>query len=154
MVRRLVAAQIVTAALLWVALALYVQRDIAMGSSASDLAQMRKGAAMLLPLAQALDAQPELLRQTVQSVDAFQRASILPEEGATVALRLPRLYLWRDGQLVYRSADAQDELPVALVGALFELSVDGQAWRAYAEDSADGRTRFAAWRRPRRKLRG
>lgn len=144
LVRRLVIAQMITAGLLWVALAFYVARDIAMGSSASDLAQMRKGAAMILPLAEALDTQPELLRRTIESADAFQRASILPEEATTTTLQLPRLYLWRDGRLVYRSADAQDELRVERVGVLFEVSVDGQAWRAYAEDSADGRTRFAA----------
>ena len=143
LVRRLVVAQVVTAALLWVALALYVARDISMGSSAGDLAQMRTGAAMMLPLAQALHGQPELLRQTAERVDAFQRASIVPEEQQP-DLRMPRLYLWRDGRLVYRSADAQAELPVPRVGVLFDVSVDGQAWRAYAEDSADGRTRFAA----------
>lgn len=143
LVRRLVVAQVVTAALLWVGLAFYVARDISMGSSANDLAQMRMGAAMILPLAQALDGQPELLRQTVERTDAYQRASILPEERQS-DMRLPRLYLWRDGRLVYRSADAQAELSIERTGVLFGVSVDGLAWRAYAEDSEDGRTRFAA----------
>lgn len=143
LVRRLVVAQIVTAALLWVGLAFYVARDISMGSSASDLAQMRTGAAMILPLVQALDAQPELLRQTVERIDAFQRASMIPEDRQS-DMRLPRLYLWHDGRLVYRSSDAQAELPIERTGALFDVAVDGLAWRAYAEDSKDGRTRFAA----------
>lgn len=143
LVRRLVLAQIATAALLWLALALYVAREVSIESSEGDLAQMRQGAAMILPLAQALHGQPELLRQTAQRIDAYQRANITPHEGQTV-LQLPRIYLWRDGQLLYRSADAQSELPIQRTGALFEVPVDGLAWRAYAEDSADGRIRFAA----------
>lgn len=143
LMRRLVVAQVVTAALLWVALAFYVARDITMGSSASDLAQMRRGAAMILPLAQALDGQPELLRQTMERIDAFQRASMIPEDLQS-DMPLPRLYLWHDGRLVYRSADARAELSIERAGVLFDVSVDGHAWRAYAEDSGDGRARFAA----------
>ena len=143
LVRRLVVAQIATVALLWVALAFYVARNISMESSENDLAQMRQGAAMVLPLAQALAGQPELLRQTMQRVDAFQRANVTPGDGQSV-LRLPRLYLWRDGQLVYRSADAQAELSIERTGALLDVSVDGLPWRAYAEDSSDRRVRFAA----------
>ena len=142
LMRRLVVAQVVTAALLWVGLALYVARDISMGSRESDLALMRTGAATILPLAQALEAQPELLRQTVERIDAFQRASMIPEDPQS-DMRLPRLYLWHDGRLVYRSTDAQGELPVERTGVLFDVLVDGMAWRAYAEDSGDGRTRFA-----------
>lgn len=143
LVRRLVVAQVATASLLWLALAVYVAHDISIESSEGDLAQMRLGAAMVLPLAQALEAQPELLRETVQRVDAYQRANITHIEGQSM-LQLPRIYLWRDGRLVYRSADAKAELRVERTGVLFEVSVDGLAWRAYAEDSPDGRTRFAA----------
>lgn len=143
LVRRLVVAQIATAALLWLALAVYVARDISIESSEGDLAQMRMGAAIVLPLTQALEGQPELLRQTVQRIDAFQRADVTPVEGQSM-LRLPRLYLWHDGQLLYQSADAHEELSIKRTGALFEVSVDGLPWRAYAEDSADGRARFAA----------
>lgn len=143
LMRRLVVAQIATAALLWLVLAFYVTRDISIESRAGDLAQMRLGAAMVLPLAQALAGQPDLLRETAQRVDAYQRASITPGDGPSV-LQLPRIYLWRDGQLVYRSADARAEFPIERMGALFEVSVDGLPWRAYAEDSADGRARFAA----------
>lgn len=143
LVRRLVLAQVVTAALLWVALASYVARDISMGTREGDLAQMRLGAALLLPLARALEGQPELLRRTVERTDAFQRAVVLPEDRQS-DLHLPRLYLWHEGRLVYRSADAQAAPAIVRTGVLLDVTVDGLAWRVYAEDSADGRTRFAA----------
>jgi signal transduction histidine kinase len=140
--RRLVVAQISTAALLWLALAAYVAHDMSMSSAESDLSQMRQGAAMVLPLAQALDAQPELVRQTMQHIDEFQRSSVTPADAQSM-LQMPRLYLWRDGQLVYRSVDARTAPVIEHTKALFEVSVDGLPWRVYAEDSADGRTRFA-----------
>ena len=143
LVRRLVLAQVITAALLWLALAAYVAHDLSMESNDGDLAQMRTGAAMVLPLAQALHDQPELLRQTLQRIDDFQRANVTPRDAQSM-LQLPRIFLWRDGQLIYQSADAKATLPVERTQVLFQVSVDGLPWRAYAEDSADGRARFAA----------
>ncbi len=143
LVRRLVLAQMATATLLWVALAFYTARHLEMESSASDLHQMRLGASLVLPLTEALDTQPDLLRQTLQRIDDFQRANVAPETAQSV-LHLPRLYLWRDGQLIYRSADAQAEFSVDVTGSLTDVAIDGQPWRVYAEDSADKRSRFAA----------
>ncbi len=140
--RRLVLAQIATAALLWLALALYLAKDMSVSSRESDLSQMRQGAAMVLPLALALDAQPELLRQTLQHIDEFQRASVTPTDAQSI-LQMPRLYLWHGGQLLYRSVDAKTVPAIEHTKVLFEVSVEGLPWRAYAEDSADGRTRFA-----------
>ena len=66
LVRRLVLAQMVTAALLWLALAVYVALHVEMDSGDSDLHQMRLGAGLVLPLARALEAQPELLQQSLR----------------------------------------------------------------------------------------
>jgi signal transduction histidine kinase len=97
----------------------------------------------VLPLAQALEGQTELLRRTAQRIDEFQRASIVPTSPPSM-LKLPRIYLWRDGQLIYRSPDAQASLAIEQLGTMFDISVDGLPWRVYAEDSADKRSRFAA----------
>jgi two-component system sensor histidine kinase QseC len=142
LVRRLVLAQVTTAALLWLALAAYVARDMSMSTAESDSSQMRQGAAMVLPLVQALDKQPELILQTMQRIDEFQRSSLTPTDAQSM-LQMPRLYLWRDGQLLYRSVDAKTVPVIAQTETLFEVAVDGLPWRVYAEDSADGRTRFA-----------
>jgi signal transduction histidine kinase len=141
--RRLVLAQIATATLMWVALAVLVVRDLSTDASEGDLAQMRMGAAMVLPLAQALEGQPALLRQSLKHIDDFQRANVMSGDSLS-NLQMPRIFLWRDGQLIYRSADAKNEPTIERTQALFEVSVNGLPWRAYAEDSADGRARFAA----------
>jgi signal transduction histidine kinase len=142
LVRRLVLAQITTAALLWLVLAAYVARDMSMSSAESDLSQMRQGAAMVLPLVQALDKQPELILQTMRHIDEFQRSSVIPTDAQSM-LQMPRLYLWRNGQLVYRSVDTSTAPAIQQTKALFEVTVEGLPWRVYAEDSTDGRTRFA-----------
>ena len=79
----------------------------------------------------------------MQRIDAFQRANIVSPETQS-SLRLPRIYLWHDGKLLYRSSDASESPVIPRTGALFEVSMDGVPWRAYAEDSADARARFAA----------
>jgi signal transduction histidine kinase len=139
--RRLVLAQVATAALLWLALAAYVARDMSMESDYSDLSQMRAGAAVALPLAQALEGQPEMLRQTLQRLDAFQRANV--PQVVQEKLQLPRIFLWRDGRLIYQSVDADTAPPIDRTKALLKVSLNGLPWHVYAEDSADGRARFA-----------
>ena len=141
--RRLLLAQMITAVLLWVALALYAAHEIEVESEQGDLAQMRLGAAMVLPLADALHGQPELLRQTLARIDSFQRANVSPAQGQTM-LRLPAVYLWWDGQLVYRSSDAPERLQIDGDATLVDLAIEGQPRRAFAETSAGGRARFAA----------
>lgn len=140
--RRLVVAQMVTAALLWLALAWYASNEIQIDARDSDLAQMRLGAKIMLPLAQALETQPELLRQTAQRIDELHRSMAIPNHESTT-LKLPRIFLWRDGRLVYRSPDASDNLVIDQLGVLLDKSVDGLPWRVYAEDSIDKRSRFA-----------
>lgn len=146
LVRRLVLAQMATAAVLWVASVAYVLHFGSAQSSEGDLAQMRLGASLVLPLATALEREPLLLRQTLQRIDDFQRAnqSALVEDAAAAGFQFARIYLWRDAQLVYRSADALGEPAIDRDGALVEVLVDGRRWRAFAEVSADGRARFAA----------
>lgn len=140
--RRLVVAQMVTAAMLWAALAWYAVSVMRVDSRESELVQMRLGASTLLPLASVLEAQPELLRQTAQRLDQFQRTFIVPSTEPT-DLKMPRLFLWLDGRLVYRSPEVNEDLTVTQLGVMFDVSVDGLPWRAYAEDSADKRSRFA-----------
>ena len=143
LIRRLVLAQMITAALLWLALAAYTARQLEADSSTSDLDQMRLGASLVLPLAQSLRTQPTLLQQTLQRIDQFQRASVASDDAGS-ALQLPRIYVWYEGELLYRSADARPDFKVNLTGVQLNTIVDGKPWRLYAEDSPDKRLRFAA----------
>ncbi len=140
--RRLVLAQMAVAALLWLLLMGFVAQQIEMGSKADDLALMRAGASIVLPLAHALRTQPELLQQTLRRLDDFQRANVVPASGQSM-LRMPRVYLWGDSQLLYNSIDAPPNWKAEQTGALFTITMDGLPWHAYAEESVDGRYRFA-----------
>ena len=142
LVRRLVLAQIVVSALLWVALAALVARDISIDSRESDLEQMRFGAELVLPLAQALPDRLDLLKDVMQRVDKFQLRSV--ESADLPPGNLARLYLWRDGQLIYSSKDADASILFNRSGVMNEVMIKGLPWRAFAKDSPDGRTRFAA----------
>jgi signal transduction histidine kinase len=143
LVRRLMLAQMGTAALLWLALAGWAAMELSSQASENDLEQMRLGAHLVLPLAATLESQPELLRQSLQRIDDFQRSMVAPDN-ALHALQLPRLYLWRNGQLVYRSSDAQADFKLETTGAMVNVMVNGLPWQSYAEDSVDKQWRFAA----------
>jgi signal transduction histidine kinase len=143
LVRRLVLAQMGTAALLWLALAGWAAVELFYQASDDDLEQMRMGAGMVLQLAAALESRPEQLRQSLQRIDTFHRSTVVPNS-ALHALALPRFYLWREGQLVYRSSDAQADFTLDPTGALVDVVVNGLPWHGYAEDSQDKRWRFAA----------
>jgi signal transduction histidine kinase len=143
LVRRLMLAQMGTAALLWLALAGWAAMQISSQTVEDDLAEMRVGATMVLQIAAALESQPELLRQTLQRIDAFQRLNVA-RDSELHALQMPRFYLWREGQVVYRSNDAQADFKLETTGAMVDVVVNGVPWRSYAEDSVDKRWRFAA----------
>jgi signal transduction histidine kinase len=143
LVRRLVVAQMVTAALLWAALAGYASTQLGFDSQDYDLEMMRAGARVVLPLAIALQTQPELLQQTIQRLDEFQRSNAAPEAAREV-VQMPRIYLWRGNQLFYRSSDAWADIQLEASGSLVKLTLNNLPWRAYAEDSADKKWRFAA----------
>ena len=142
LLRRLVVAQMVVSALLWVALAALVAHDIDIDSRESDLEQMRFGAELILPLAQALPDRLDLLKEVMQRVDKFQRRAV---ESADLASGSPaRLYLWHDGQLIYSSNDTDTAVLFGRSGVMTDVMIKGLPWRAYALDSPDRRTRFAA----------
>ncbi len=143
LVRRLVLAQMATAALLWSALAGLAAMELSSQASDDDLEQMRLGASVVLQIAAALESQPEQLRQSLQRIDTFQRSTVAPDS-ALHALQLPRFYLWRNGQLVYQSSDAQADFKLETTGAMVDVVVNGLPWRSYAEDSVDKQWRFAA----------
>jgi two-component system sensor histidine kinase QseC len=145
LVRRLVLAQMLTVALLWVLLAAFLGRQISSETIDNDLEQMRMGAALVLPLAHHLADQPALLRATLQRLDMFQRTYAAPgSRQANLTLTPPRLYVWWDGVLVFRSVDAEPGFTIQPQRALQQLTLDGLPWRVYAEDSADKRARFAS----------
>jgi signal transduction histidine kinase len=143
LVRRLVLAQMATVTLLWVALVGYAATQASFDAAEDDLELMRAGAQIVLPLAAALQTQPELLYQTLQRLDDFQRANGAPEAAREV-VQMPRIYLWREGQLFYRSSDASADLWIEANGSLVNLTLNNLPWRAYAQDSADKQWRFAA----------
>jgi signal transduction histidine kinase len=143
LVRRLVLAQMGMAALLWLALAGWATVELRSQASEDDLEQMRLGASVVLQIAAALESQPEQLRQSLQRIDTFQRSAVAPDS-ALHALQLPRLYLWRNGQLVYQSRDAQADFKLETTGDMVNVVVNGLPWLGYAEDSLDKQWRFAA----------
>jgi signal transduction histidine kinase len=150
LVRRLLLAQMATSALLWVVLAGLIALDVEDDDEAKTRDIMRRGAALVLPLVQALEAQPDLLAQSLRRLDEFQRSVGAPA-GASAGLsdrapQLPRIYLWREGQLAYRSVDAQADFKVDTTQGepLRKVTVNGMPWHQYVEDSADKRIRFVA----------
>jgi signal transduction histidine kinase len=143
-VRRLMLAQMGTAALLWLALAVWAHVQFRAYTGENDLEQMRVGSSLALQLAAALESQPEQLRESLQRIDTFQRLFVVPNSATFASLQLPRLYLWRNGQVVYRSPDAQADFKLETTGALVDLDINGTPWRGYAEDSVDKQWRFAA----------
>jgi two-component system, OmpR family, sensor histidine kinase QseC len=154
LVRRLVLAQMATSALLWVILAGVISLEVEDDDEAKTRDIMRRGAAVVLNLAQALDAQPELLAQSIRGLDDFQRSVGSPagvSAGASAGVtdrapQLPRIYVYRDGQLIYRSSDADANLKLeAHRGeSLHKVTVNGMPWHQYVEDSPDKRFRFVA----------
>ncbi len=150
LVRRLVLAQMATSALLWVILAGVISLEVEEDEEAKTRDIMRRGAAVVLPLAQALEAQPELLTQSLRRLDDFQRSVGSPAGvSAGVAQRapqLPRIYVFREGQLTYRSSDADATFKIETQGneALQKVTVNGMPWHQYVEDSPDKRLRFVA----------
>jgi signal transduction histidine kinase len=143
-VRRLMLAQMGTAALLWLALAVWAHVQFRAYTGDHDLEQMRVGSSLALQLAAALESQPEQLRESLQRIDALQRLFVASDDATRAELQFPRLYLWRNGQVVYRSSDARADFKLETTGALVNLEVNGMPWRGYAEDSADKHWRFAA----------
>jgi signal transduction histidine kinase len=150
LVRRLVLAQMATSALLWVILAAVISLEVEGDDEAKTRDIMRRGAAVVLPLAQALQAQPELLAQSLRRLDEFQRSVGSPagvSAGASSgAPQLPRIYVFSEGQLTYRSSDADANFKVEARSGepLQKVTVNGMPWHQYVEDSADQRLRFVA----------
>jgi two-component system, OmpR family, sensor histidine kinase QseC len=150
LVRRLVLAQMATSALLWVILAAVISMEVEDDDEAKTRDVMRRGAAVVLTLAQALDAQPELLAQSIRRLDEFQRSVGSPagvSAGASSsAPQLPRIYVWREGQLAYRSSDSDANFSIEARSGepLQKVTVNGLPWHQYVEDSPDKRFRFVA----------
>jgi two-component system, OmpR family, sensor histidine kinase QseC len=150
LVRRLVLAQMATSALLWVILAGLISLEVEDDDEAKTRDIMRRGAAVVLPLVQALDAQPELLVQSLRRLDDFQRSvgspAGVPAGASSSAPQMPRIYVWREGQLTYRSSDADANFKVEIRSGepLPKVTVNGLPWHQYVEDSPDKRLRFVA----------
>jgi signal transduction histidine kinase len=150
LVRRLVLAQMATSALLWVILVGVISMQVEEDDEENTRDTMRRGAAVVLPLVQALDAQPELLVQSLRRLDDFQRSVGSPagvSAGASSsAPQMPRIYVWREGQLTYHSRDSDANFKVEIRSGepLPKVTVNGLPWHQYVEDSADKRIRFVA----------
>jgi two-component system sensor histidine kinase QseC len=102
----------------------------------------RQGAAVVLPLVQALADQPRQLQDAIERIDNFQRSFQAPSSEQRDFV-LPRLYAWWDGRQIYRSKDAAPEIAVSVPGRLQAVTLAGRTWLQYVEDSADKRARFA-----------
>jgi two-component system, OmpR family, sensor histidine kinase QseC len=139
--RRLTLAQLATATLAWVGLAIWAGHSLDAESNTAYTQLMHQSAELVLPLAHVMHHQPRLLQQTVQRIDKVQRAAFVPEAGQE-ALRMPALFLWWDGVLVYRSGDAPPHAGIDQEAGLVPQVIFDQLWRAYVESSTDGRARF------------
>jgi two-component system sensor histidine kinase QseC len=133
----------ITATLVWAAIMGVLRWQITHDADTATEDLARQGAAMVLPLVVALQDRPAELQAALQGLDRFQRSNAAPT-AEQPNMQLPRIYVWRDGALVYRSADALDTFTVDTIGRLHERTLAGKPWRIYAEDTADHRVRFAA----------
>lgn len=139
--RRLTLAQLTTAALAWLGLAIWADHSLDADSNNAYRQLMHQSADLVLPLAQSMHDEPKVLQQTMQRVDKVQRAAFVPDAGQA-ALRMPALLLWWDGVLVYRSSDAPPHAGIDPDAGLVPQAIGDQRWLAYIESSADGRARF------------
>jgi two-component system sensor histidine kinase QseC len=140
--RRLVLAQMVTVALLWLSILVYVAWQTRQDNAQSGEDLARQGAAVVLPLVQILSDRPRQLQDAIERIDSFQR-SVQAPSSAQRDFVLPRLYAWWDGRQIYRSKDAGPEIAVSTPGKLEAVTLEGRNWLQFVQDSADQRARFA-----------
>lgn len=145
--RRLVAAQLVLTALLWVAALAWLNASVEQEEEQIALGLARTGADTVFGVVQAARAQPKALADALARLDAYQRAFI-GVDADQPARTLPKLLVWDDGRIVYRSADApapaKDAALPPTLGSLVPVQVEGRSMRAYSRVSDDMRTRFVA----------
>jgi len=146
--RRLVLAQMATMALLWISILGYVAWQTHLDKNESGEEIVKQGATLALPLVRALADQPQVLRATLEQLDAFQRLYQAPRSEQSRFV-MPRIYAWWDNQLIYRSPDAEADIEATAglapggSAVLQPITVAGRPWLQYVESSSDQRARFA-----------
>ncbi len=145
LVRRLVLAQAVTCGLLWGVMLAFVLHESNTENRNNEQQLMNLAAELVLPLAKALDGQPEELTNALGRIDALQRGLFL----ATIdedAFKKPVFFLWDGDQLLYKSSTAQTMTrPKArsLNKDIQEISVAGLPWLILSTNSQDQRFHFS-----------
>ena len=139
--RRLVVAQMVLAAILWIAALAAIGISIEQEDEQLSIGLARRGADAVFSVVAATRDQPARMADALQKLDAYQRAFVGVTEDAPMRV-LPKLLVWNRGAIVYRSADAPADLNIAATDTLVPVQVAGRPMRAYARESADAQTKL------------
>lgn len=123
LVRRLMIAQMLMLSVLWSLAVAYVLLEGTGENSNVGRGVLRA----IISVADNLADQPARQRQSLRLLDAALREEF--DDGDVPELA-PRILVWRDGQLIYKSADAPSGIRSAGPEQMEVVYVKGQAWRS------------------------
>ncbi|PMQ16393.1 HAMP domain-containing sensor histidine kinase [Janthinobacterium sp. AD80] len=123
LVRRLMIAQMLMLSVLWSLAVAYVLLEGTGENSNVGRGVLRA----IISVADNLADQPARQRQSLGLLDAALREEF--DDGEVPELA-PRILVWRDGQLIYKSADAPSGIRSAGPEQMEVVYVKGQAWRS------------------------
>ena len=128
LVRRLVAAQLLTLAALWFAAATFFAVDAARNDDSYDPRLLAARADMVLEVVDALADRPAELHQALERIDVFQRG-----EGGELDHPASRVTMnvWLGGKPIYLSPGRPGLLQTQHRDELERLRVDGVEWRTF-----------------------
>ncbi|WP_426071419.1 ATP-binding protein [Janthinobacterium sp. DSP2-3-3] len=132
LVRRLMIAQMLMLTVLWSLAVAYVLVE-----GAGEASNVTRGVLhAIISVADNLAEQPERQKQSLRAIDEALREEF---EMGQVPELAPRILVWREGKLVYKSPDAPSGIRSAGPEQMEVVYVKGQAWRS--RSLAEGGTR-------------
>ena len=132
LVRRLMIAQMLMLTVLWSLAVAYVLVE-----GAGEASNVTRGVLhAIISVADNLAEQPERQEQSLRAIDEALREEF---EMGQVPELAPRILVWREGKLVYKSPDAPSGIRSAGPEQMEVVYVKGQAWRS--RSLAEGGTR-------------
>ena len=132
LVRRLMMAQMLMLTVLWSLAVAYVLIE-----GTGEASNVSRGVLRaIISVADNLADQPQRQQQSLRAIDVALREEF---ETGQVPELAPRILVWRDGKLVYKSPDAPSGIRSAGPEQMEVVYVKGQAWRS--RSLAEGATR-------------